>query len=80
MLSIIATDSGGVQKEAFYFKKPLIILREETEWQELVDAQVAFLVGDDLRALARSHQPMQKLCLPNHATFLWRCLRCQQNL
>lgn len=35
---MVITDSGGVQKEAFFFKKPSIILRSETEWKEIVDA------------------------------------------
>lgn len=44
---MVCTDSGGVQKEAFFFKKPCIILRPETEWVELVESGTAILTDVD---------------------------------
>ena len=41
--SIVLTDSGGVQKEAFFFKKPCIIIRSETEWKEIVECGAAII-------------------------------------
>jgi len=43
--TLVMTDSGGLQKEAFFFKKPCITLRDETEWVELVEHGFNLLAG-----------------------------------
>jgi UDP-N-acetylglucosamine 2-epimerase len=43
----VITDSGGLQKEAFWLSKPVIIVRPSTEWMEIVDAGAGFLVNMD---------------------------------
>ena len=45
--SMIITDSGGVQKEAYFYKKPCIIIRSETEWVEVVNAGAARICDAD---------------------------------
>jgi len=44
---MVVTDSGGVQKEAYYFEKPCVILQGETPWVELVSNGCAELVDAD---------------------------------
>ncbi len=42
---MLVTDSGGLQKESFFFEKPCVILREQTEWIEIVNNGNAILTG-----------------------------------
>ena len=49
--SLVITDSGGLQKEAYFNKKPCVIAREETEWVELVDSGFARIVGSNSEQL-----------------------------
>ncbi len=44
---MIMTDSGGLQKEAFFFEKPCVTLRDETEWVELIKNRFNVLAGAD---------------------------------
>lgn len=44
---LVLTDSGGVQKEAFFFGKPSVILRPETEWTEIVAHHAGLLADAD---------------------------------
>lgn len=54
---LVVTDSGGLQKEAYFFSKPCITIREQTEWVELVDAGYNQVVGTDRAKLinAKDH-------------------------
>lgn len=44
---IVMTDSGGVQKEAFFFEKPCVIFRPETEWVEIVNHGAGIIADAD---------------------------------
>lgn len=45
--SLVITDSGGLQKESFFFNKYCVVLREQTEWVELIENDYAVLAGSD---------------------------------
>ena len=53
---LVLTDSGGVQKESYFFKKPCIILRPETEWVEIVQTGNAILADADESRIMQAWQ------------------------
>jgi UDP-GlcNAc3NAcA epimerase len=63
---MIITDSGGLQKEAYFFKKPCIILRPQTEWVEIVENGNALIADADRERIIESYK---KLSAKNDFTY-----------
>lgn len=56
---LIMTDSGGVQKEAFFFNKPCVILRSETEWVEIVENNAGIIADADFERIVNSYKELE---------------------
>ncbi len=63
--TLVVTDSGGVQKEAYFHQKACLILRDETEWVELVDAGFNQLVSPFSTDLLDRFKQMQSVVVPH---------------
>jgi UDP-GlcNAc3NAcA epimerase len=59
--SFIITDSGGIQKEAYFFNKKSIVLRKETEWVELIDQRASVLAGNKYDEILDALNSMKNL-------------------
>ena len=56
--SLVMTDSGGLQKEAYFFKKNCVTMREQTEWVELLDGGFNTLAGSDSDRIYQGYETM----------------------
>ncbi len=52
------TDSGGLQKEAFFFHKPCVTLRDETEWVELIEHGFNKVAGSNSNEIYTAYKKM----------------------
>ena len=57
---VILTDSGGIQKEAYFARVPCITLRDETEWKELVKSGYNALCGADYDRIIKGYNKQMK--------------------
>ncbi|WP_461255409.1 non-hydrolyzing UDP-N-acetylglucosamine 2-epimerase [Treponema sp. R80B11-R83G3] len=73
----ILTDSGGVQKEAYFFKKPCITMRDSTEWIELVNAGWNTLTGADTCKIINA---VRNLHIPDEYPSLYGDGNCAQKI
>lgn len=55
---LVMTDSGGVQKEAFFFEKPCVILRPETEWVEIVEHGAGIIADADYQRIISAYRQL----------------------
>ena len=55
---VVMTDSGGVQKEAFFYGTPCVILRPETEWVEIVEAGAGIIADADYDRIIAAYEAL----------------------
>lgn len=78
--SFVMTDSGGLQKEAYFFEKQCITLRDETEWVELVSCGVNTLVGADKEKILEAYKNNSKFNKENSKLDLYGGGKASKNI
>lgn len=66
---MIVTDSGGLQKESFFFEKPCVILRDQTEWTEIVENGNAILTGANRDKIIAAFEALMRVENFTYPTF-----------
>ncbi len=67
--SMVITDSGGVQKEAYFFKKPCIVMRPETEWVELLETGTTLLADADAKKIISAFKKLKNTSIEKFLPF-----------
>lgn len=77
---LVMTDSGGLQKEAYFFEKPCITLRDETEWIELVECGANVLVGADKKKILKAYKSSSTFNLSSFSLDLYGAGKASENI
>lgn len=67
--NVVITDSGGLQKEAYFSGKKCYVVRDETEWVELVDAGHSVLIGDGFSKQIKDSQILENSVLEGECPY-----------
>lgn len=78
--SLVMTDSGGLQKEAYFFEKQCITLRDETEWVELVECGANSLVGADSKKIIDAYKNNASFNVKNSKLDLYGGGKASENI
>ncbi len=78
--SLVMTDSGGLQKEAFFFHIPCITLRDETEWVELVENKFNVLAGANKEKIIEAYRFKENFFSTNFEIDLYGGGKASENI
>ena len=78
--NFVMTDSGGLQKEAYFFEKQCITLRDETEWVELVECRANTLVGANKEKILEAYKNNSEFNKENSKLDLYGGEKASENI